>query len=241
MLYACHRGGIPSLTELYNFVCAYYSYRNALTLTCWLKACVLYFPPASLDLDFRLQIRKDSWGCGFPRAVCTRSEVPEIYWAVHDVPLWAHTVFPNLSNLRGFISVKDGVYKWYLIEKYICRAYETPCVPARACIKITGQRQLRCCIYLLAQTDIPALRDCWLWSLEFVPRKNISVKYRVCALLWQASASGVFKLKSSVSSILAILGAVTYICLWVHLDFSSPLVRSRIFFLLVTKRWQGWG
>lgn len=60
MLYACHRGGIPSLTELHNFVCAYYSYRNALTLTCWLKACVLYFPPASLDLDFRLQIRKDS-------------------------------------------------------------------------------------------------------------------------------------------------------------------------------------
>lgn len=40
---------------------------------CGLKAvsCVLYSPPASLCLDFRLQIRKDSWGSGSPQACYT--------------------------------------------------------------------------------------------------------------------------------------------------------------------------
>lgn len=110
-------------------------------------------------------------------------------------------MFPNFSSLRGLISVEDSIYKWYLIGKCVCRAYETMCVSACACIKITGQRWLQYIIYLLAQIYLPALVTPDACLSDFVPRENFSVKNCVWGYsptVCIAGLSGTFKLKSNV-------------------------------------------
>lgn len=74
----CHKDVTLRSQTYQNVVHAYYTVTECINVKiCGLKAIsALYFLPASLCLDFRLQIRKDSWGSGCPQAVYTQSRSP---------------------------------------------------------------------------------------------------------------------------------------------------------------------
>lgn len=145
---------------------------------CGIKAvsCVLYSPSTSLSLDFRLPIGKDCWGSESPQVVYMQSRSPrdliDYTWCFI---LSTQTCFLTWAVAEVWFQWKI-VYMWYLIEKCICRAYETVCMSAWAGVKITGWRCLQNIIYLLAEIYLLALGTPGSCLSDFVPREKFGVK-----------------------------------------------------------------